>query len=362
MKGMFSNRSRILVLVLIGLAVAFPALSQKKTKGKPAQVTKKASDSRLTPPANRKFNHSLELTANYDRFENNTHVQLRIPANSVEVMYMDFGFTGEVLKHAPQAILFQYFADSRKLTFLTPKEAIFLTDRDRFRIKLIPLPELENGKVPFVASIDYATFLKIANGKTVAFKVGETENYFDEEGLEALKDFASRTNPKANRSSEIAETNAIKKDVMAEVAKLNRLTPRAKAQIKETLDYIELVQIGLKKATSSEPADGDGIRLMGNSASGLLKGIDAVPSGTFKQLLQACADDLFSAIIIAGGKVGVFDSRTAEFKRITKEAFARNKLDEFPDKDHVSILLSKSEEALFHAKTIASAAKIIEPE
>ena len=38
------------------------------------------------------------------------------------------------------------------------------------------------------------------------------------------------------------------------------------------------------------------------------------------------------------------------------------KLSDYPDSEQTEILLTKSEEALYHAQTLASAAKIIEPD
>jgi hypothetical protein len=230
------------------LSVSFTYAQKKKTTQKKQTVTttRKVTDARLTPPANRKFNHSFELSSDYDRFENSTKVQLRIPINSMESMYLYFGFNGERIKQSPKQIVFQYFGDSRKF-FLPVKDFVVLTDRDRFRIKIIQLPELDNGKIPFAAVIDYPTFLRIANGETVEMKIGETELTFDEQSLEALKDFASRTNPNANRDSEITETRALEKEVKDEAAKLMRLTPKIKAEIRETLTKIDLLQQGVKK-------------------------------------------------------------------------------------------------------------------
>lgn len=342
---------------VIGLAVTIlPTFGQKKLPTKPAP--KKVVDSRLTPPPVRRFNHSLEVTSEYDRFENQTKVTLRLQLNSMESMYMLFGFPGQSIKVAPKAILFQYFMDSEKI-FLTPKEAIFLTDRDRFRIKLISLPELDNGKVPFAASIDYQTFLRIANGESVAFKIGETENYFDDEGLEALKDFASRTGPNAARSEEVAQKTALEKEVLAEVNKLRRLTPRVKDQIKTVIERIELLQAGLAKAGLTNPPDSEGISLIGSLVPGVVEESKAVPEGKLKDLITWSMEDLFAGIMLAGGRAGVFDSSKSAFKNLLKTPSERNKLADYPDKDHVSLLLGASRETLSHAKLIAASAGII---
>lgn len=347
-----------LLILFSGLLLANgPVLAQKKAQTKTA--SKKVVDSRLNPPAIREFNHSLEVSSDYDRFENQTKVTLRIQLNSVESMYMFFGFGGQAIKQVPKTIIFQYFMDAEKIV-LTPKEAIFLTDRDRFRVKLVALPELGNGKVPFAAAIDYPTFLRIVNGQSVAFKIGDTENYFDDEGLEALKDFASRTNPNADRSKELASTNAVAKSALDDVSKLRKLTPKVKAQIKEILERLELAQVALRKATNMNSMDKEGIKIVGGIVPDLVERLKVIPEGPFKQLIRWTSEDLFSAIMIAGGNAGVFDATTPQFKELTKDAITRHKLNDFPDDEHVSILLTESEKSLSNAMFMASAANIVE--
>lgn len=347
------------LFVTVVLALSFVNVSGQKTKPAAKAPVKRPTDPRLIPPPLKAYKHSLEVTSTYDRFENKTLVQFRIQLNSVEAMYMNFGFTGETPKEVPKGILFQYFADPDKL-LLTPTEVIFLTDRDRFRLKLGSLPPLDNGKVPFFAVIDYPTFLKIANGTSVAFKIGSTENDFDDEGLEALKDFASRTNPKADRSTEVAQSSAVKKDLLAEAQKLRNLTPKAKAEVKDLLDGIEMLDMALRKATSSNPPDGQGIEISKGLASSLLLKSQSLSVGSFKQLITWSLDDAMSALLLSGSKVGVFDPNDPGVKEIISKAIVRNKLNDYPEKDHYAILLSSSEEALFHAKTIAGAARILE--
>jgi hypothetical protein len=350
-------------VVILLLSVSYISAQKKKTTQKKQPVTsaRKVTDARLTPPVNRKFNHSFELTNDYDRFENSTKVELRIPINSMETMYFQFLFNGERIKQPPKQIMFQYFGDSRKF-FLPVKDFVVLTDRDRFRIKIIQLPELDNGKIPFAAVIDYPTFLRIANGESVEMKIGETELTFDEQSLEALKDFASRTNPNVNRNSEIAETRALEKEVKDEAAKLLKLTPRVKAKIKETLTGVRLFQQGVRKATASNPPDEEGMFLMLQFSVILSKEVLNLPGGLFKRIVVSSVQDANSALIISGVRTKIFSQNNPNYKSVLESAINKYKLNDYPEEEQPSILLSNSEEAIYHAETIASAAKIIELE
>lgn len=358
----FYKKFYFLSLVFL-LSVSFTYAQKKNTtpKKQVTTSTRKVTDARLTPPANRKFNHSFELTNNYDRFEDSTKVELRIPINSVETMYFQFLFNGDRIKQSPKQILFQYFGNSNKFP-LPVEDFVVLTDRDRFRIKIIQLPELDNGKIPFAAVIDYPTFLRIANGESVEMKIGETELTFDEQSLEALKDFASRTNPNVNRNSEIAETKALEKQVKDEAAKLLKLTPRVKAKIKQTLAGVGLLHQGIRKATSSNPPDEEGLFLMLQFSAAIIKELNDIPEGLFKQLVVSSVEDATSSLIISGVRANIFSQNNPSYKTVLEKATSKYKLADYPDEEQPLILLRNSEESLYHAETIASAAKIIELE
>jgi hypothetical protein len=364
MKKYWQLTNLICILLLMFLCL-FPVLAQRKTNKqitkKPLSIIPKSSNTRLTPPLTRKFNHSFELTSDYDKFENSTKVQLRIPINSMESMYLFFDFNGERIKQPPKQIVFQYFGDSGKF-FLPVKDFVVLTDRGRFRIKIIQLPELDNGKIPFAAVIDYPTFLRIANGESIEMKIGETELTFDEQSLEALKDFASRTNPNGNRVSEIAETKAVEKEVKDEAAKLLRLTPRVKAKLKQTLAGVVLLQQGIRKAISTNPPDEEGLLLMLQFSATIIKELNDIPEGLFKQLITSGVEDATSSLIISGVRANIFSRNNPSYKTVLEKAMSKYRLPDYPDEEQPLILLKNSEESLYHAETIASAAKIIELE
>jgi hypothetical protein len=353
------------LLAFIILTLSFSIFGQTKKpvkKSNPkSSSSKKVVDLRLTPPANREFNHSFELTSDYDRFEDSTKVTLRIPINSMEVMYFFFGFKGEQIKQPPKQIIFQYFGDTKKF-FLEVKDFVVLTDRDRFRIKMIQLPELDNGKIPFAAVFDYPTFLRIANGESIDMKIGDTELNFDEASLEAIKDFASRTNPNVNRISEIVKQKALEKEVKDEAARLLKLTPRVKVQIKQHLKSIDLFQQGIKKATSTNPPDEEGMFLMLNFSLSIMKEIDVIPNGLFKKIVLDSLEDATASLIISGVRAKTFSQDNSAYKSVLEKAMNKYKLADYPDEQQPIILLSNSEEALYYAITIASAAKIIDLE
>lgn len=353
---------KILFVGIVLLFLTSTDYAQRKATPRKKQstpVTQKATDSRLTPPTNRKFNHSFELTSDYDKFENTTKVQLRIPINSVETMYLVFSFNGEKIKQAPKQILFQYFGNSSKF-FLPVKDFVVLTDRDRLRIKIIQLPELDNGKIPFAAVFDYPTFLRIANGESVEMKIGETELIFDDESLEALKDFASRTNPKNDRSAEITEAKGIGRQVKDEAAKLLRLTPKVKAEIKETLEKISLLQQGVKKAITGERTDEEFMSLTLDFGGELLQDGKNLPDGLLKRLILDSILDTISSHVIYGTRAGIFSQSDPNYKPLLEAAVKKYNLTDYAEKEQPSILLSNAEQSLYHAQTLAAAAKIIE--
>ena len=276
-------------------------------------------------------------------------------------MYFEFLFRGEKIKQAPKQIMFQYFGNSEK--FSSPiKDFVVLTDKDRLRIKTIQLPELDNGKIPFVSAIDYPTFLRIANGESVEMKIGETELTFDDRSLEALKDIASRTNPSANRDSEIAEAKAVDKQLKAEAAKLFNLTPRVKAQIKKLLSGVTLLQQGVRKATSNTTPDQEGFFIMLQFSEATIKELNIIPEGLFKKLVTSSVEDASSSLIISGVRANIFSQNNPSYKTVLEKAMSKYKLADYSDEEQPAILLTHSEEALSHAETIASAAKIIELE
>lgn len=223
-----------LISVTMFLAFSGFATNIAAQKNKPAAVRK--VDSRLQPPPNRAFKHRFVIDVNYDKFEDSTKVQMRLPVNAVESVHFAYFFKGEKLRAAPTEIIFMLFKDKDRQFLLPVNDFVALTDRDRMRIKMVETPGLIiDGKNPYTAKLDYATFLKMVNAKTLDIKIGDFEIAFDNESMEALKDFGSRTNPAYRETKAQQQTNNIDKNITTEADNLRRLNLETKNEIREVL-------------------------------------------------------------------------------------------------------------------------------
>lgn len=324
-------------------------------KSTETQTSRKATDSGLTPPPNRKFNHRFNIDVNYDKFENRTKVQLRLPINSIESVHFAYFFVSEKVKQAPSEIIFLFFKDAGREFLLPVKDFVVLTDKDRLRIKMVEAPELESdGKIPYLAKFDYPTFLRIANAKRLDMKIGDFEITFDEESIEALKDLASRTNPKFKETPEEAENQAAEKQLKAEVDKLYRTSSVVKSSIRETLESMR--QALLISESSAEPKAKQSA--VGQASRTFLENKDAIPNGIFKEMLDSAMKELVRADILNGVNAGVIDKEAFD----TSEIVRQYNLSGVPEDKRPSVILSKARETLLQLYTIASMAKIIELE
>lgn len=196
----------------------------------------KTTDRRLQPPANRVFNHRFAIDFSYDKFEDRTKVQMRLPVNPIESVHFAYFFKGEKLKIAPTDVIFMFFKDKEREFLFPVTDFVILTDRDRMRVKMVEAKDLEiKGKNPYTAKLDYATFLKMANAKTLDVKIGDFEISFDNESMEALKDFASRTSPTYRETKTEKESKAFDRSVQIEADRLRRMSVETKGAIRKVL-------------------------------------------------------------------------------------------------------------------------------
>lgn len=208
-------------------------VSAQKPKIKPPE---KPTDSRLKAPPNRQFNHRFTIDFNYDKFEDRTKVQMRLPLNAVESVHFAYFFKGEKLKVAPTDIILMFFKDTEREFLFPVTDFVILTDRDRMKVRMVEAKDLEiEGKNPYTAKLAYATFLKMANAKTLDAKIGDFEISFDNESMEALKDFASRTSPTYRETKTEKESKALSKSVQIEADRLRRMNFETKHAIREVL-------------------------------------------------------------------------------------------------------------------------------
>lgn len=320
--------------------------------------TSKIINPRLAPPAYRKFNHSFELTSEYDKFKNITEISLRIPINEIETLYFHLWFYGEKIKGPPNEILFNYFGDSRKFPSLVTG-IITVTDKDLLHFKLLDFQPNVNGKTVLVAKLTYPTLLRLANALSIDMKIGSTILRFDDASLEALKDFASRTNPNINRDAEIAERRELEKTIDSEALKLKILNPSAKATIKQLLERASQMAVLAKKVLLSEnPPTEDALTIL-ELAPHYKANETVLPSGIFKNLLASSVEDITCSIIIFEVDNGVLSEDNPNIKGVAENAIKKYRLTAYREEERPMILLSKAEESLYYLYTLASAAGIV---
>ncbi|MEO6052151.1 MAG: hypothetical protein ABIP78_12585 [Pyrinomonadaceae bacterium] len=225
----------LIVILTVGVLVLanFVSVAAQKPKGHPP---KKTVDTRLQALPNRQFNHRFTIDFSYDKFTDRTKVQMRLPVNAVESVHFAYFFKGEKLKVAPTDVIFMFFKDKEREFLFPVTDFVILTERDRMRVKMVEAKDLEiEGKNPYTAKLDYPTFLKMANAKTLDVKIGDFEISFDNESMEALKDFASRTSPTYRETKTEKETKALDNSVQKEAARLRRMSAETKTAIREVL-------------------------------------------------------------------------------------------------------------------------------
>ncbi len=346
-----------LIILIILLSVTFTLSQRRKPtkKGKHPNSSRKVTNPRLKPPVSRKFNHRYKIDIDYDRFEDKTKVQLRLPLNSVESVHFAYYFSGKKLRQAPKQIILLFFKDSTKEFLFPVKDFVVVTDKDRIRIKMVEATELRmNGKTPYLATLDYLTFLRIANAEKADMKIGGYEITFDDGSLEALKELASRSSPNFKEDRETAESKAIEKQVKTEVDKLYRTNSLVKTKIRLILDDMRLAVLTYE--SSSEP------KIKQNSVRKasitFLSNKDFVPDGRFKEMLDSCMKDLVRADILNGINNGLIDKNSFDTSEIIREY----DLSKVPVNKRSTVIISNAKETLIQLYTLASMAKIIDIE
>jgi hypothetical protein len=97
-------------------------------------------------------------------------------------------------------------------------------------------------------------------------------------------------------------------------------------------------------------------------AGEVLQDAQRLPNGLLKRLILDSLSDTNASLIIFGTRSGIFNQNNPNYKPILEASIKKYNLNDYPEKEQPSILLSKAEESFYHAETIASAAKIIELE
>jgi hypothetical protein len=324
-------------------------ISAQKTKGQPV---KKVIDTRLQAPPNRQFNHRFTIDFNYDKFEDRTKVQMRLPVNEMESVHFAYFFKGEKLKVAPTDVIFMFFKDKEREFLFPVTDFVILTDRDRMRVKIVEARELiVDGKNPYTTNLAYATFLKMANAKTLDVKIGDFEISFDNESLEALKDFASRTSPTYRPSKSENESKAIDKNVQMEADRLRRMSVETKTAIREVLVAAKSSMV-ICHGTSA-----DNIKQAATaSASQIWIENKSAFTGDISELMDQVMKALVRSDILRSVANGTIDARQFNTREIVDEY----KLAKIPAGQRPKAILDIGDEYLDMVLRIARQAEIIE--
>ncbi len=304
--------------LIVTLTVGFLAMvnstsvAAQKPKG---QTPKKVIDTRLQAPPNRQFNHRFTIDFSYDKFTDRTKVQMRVPVNAVESVHFAYFFNGEKLKVAPTDVIFMFFKDNEREFLFPVTDFVILTDRDRMRVKMVEAKDLEiEGKNPYTAKLNYATFLKMANAKTLDVKIGDFEISFDNESMEALKDFASRTSPAFRETKFEKESKAFDKNVQIESDRLRRMSVETKGAIREVL-------VAAKSSmTICLGTSADDIKQTATAyASQMWIDNKSAFTGEIAELMDQVMKTLVRSDILRGVKNGTIDPRQFNTQEIVNE-------------------------------------------
>jgi hypothetical protein len=316
------------------------------------KTTVKQTDPRAIAPPNRQFNHRFTIDFSYDKFENRTKAQMRLPVNVVESVHLAYFFKGEKLKAAPTDIIFMFFKDKEREFLFPVTDFVILTDRDRMRVKMVEAKDLEiEGKNPYTAKLGYATFLKMANAKTLDVKIGDFEISFDNESMEALKDFASRTSPTYRENKSAQETKALDKNVQTEADRLRRMSIETKSAIREVLVAAKasmIICLGTAADDIKQASVGE--------ASQIWIGNKAAFSGDIAELMDEVMKALVRSDILRGVKNGSISAR--QFN--TQEIVNQYELTKTPVSQRPKAILDLGNTYLDMILRIAREAEIIE--
>jgi len=337
-----------LTVCCLAMASAISAAAQKSK----AQTAKKVVDTRLQAPPNRQFNHRFTIDFAYDKFTDRTKVQMRLPVNAVESVHFAYFFNGEKLKVAPTDVIFVFFKDKERQFLFPVTDFVVLTDRDRMRVKMVEARDLEiEGKNPYTAKLNYATFLKMANAKTLDVKIGDFEISFDDEAMEALKEFASRTSPTFRETKSEKDTKALDKSVKVEADRLRRMSIEAKSAIRDVLvaaNASMLVCLGTSADDIKQASVGEASQIWIESKSAF--------TGETADLMDQVMKALVRSDILRGVKNGTIDARQFNTQEIVNEY----KLAKVPAAQRPKAILEIGDTYLDMVLRIAREAEIIE--
>ncbi len=332
-------------LVLIFLLPTSIDAQKKKT-------LPKVGDQRVAAPITRRFNHRFTIDFSYDQFEDRTKVQMRLPVNAVESIHFAYFFKGQKLRVAPTDIIFMFFKDTGREFLFPVTDFVILTDRDRMRVKMVEANDLiVDGKNPYTAKLDYPTFLKMANAKTLDVKIGDFAISFDNEAMEALKDFASRSSPTYKPSQAQRGSNKLDKNVKDEADRLRRMSIETKAAIRDVLVVAKasmIVCLGSSAADIKQASVGEASQVWIENKSAF--------SGDFAELMDEVMKALVRSDILRGVRNGTIDAR--QFN--TQEIVAQYELSKVPAARRPKAILNVGDKYLDMVLRIARAAEIID--
>ena len=108
-----------------------------------------------------------------------------------------FSYSGRTLSDLPARVLFSLVSTSRDWKYTDFRKRVALVDGKSLKLGTLEhVPSFavtaDHVSQDFAISVPYATFLRIANGKSVRLRMGPREFKLGENHLEALRDLARR--------------------------------------------------------------------------------------------------------------------------------------------------------------------------
>ncbi len=186
-------------------AIAAKVLAQLTASAPTATSTPAATPTPDLPiPALRQFNHSLEISKDYDELKDRTYVTLRLsPVLTGENSPNEFGaywsYKGTKAT-LPDVFVIEFDAIGPSYRYADTRTATFLLDnKQRIDLGANRDGHSNAGQVTVFETVrlmpTIIEFLQIVNAQHVDIHLGPSDFSFTDAQLEALRDLASRMNP-----------------------------------------------------------------------------------------------------------------------------------------------------------------------
>lgn len=205
-----ADATKFILAVLVVVSLHTSAFGQRRgrAQGNKGTTTRRQTVSLPFPPP-RDYEHKRPVSSRYDRFEDKTTVAVETEFSTAIDLRASFSYSGQKLLSPPSAVVLIFTEISSPRIgvlpgggFIRNREAIFLIEGRAVRAAGVYRRGgvNENGWREEYLGIEMPlrTFLELVNARSVSARVAGFEVDFSDEQMEALRDLASRMNPKAN--------------------------------------------------------------------------------------------------------------------------------------------------------------------